>query len=159
MTDDEKSCEQVRSEQVSDIDAVIMAGEAKVQAAHETPLKRKRGRPRKEAPAELDAIPAAAMAAPMAPPPDYAPMIKDIATMGSGALVAQLGTDAAALTEEERERLACGLNPLFQKWFPEIGEMSPEMTAAICCGSVAFAVYLRIKAAERAKAEERAKAS
>lgn len=139
---------------IQPIDELIKSGEEKVKAADSAPLARKRGRPRKtesNAPA-ADAMPVAQVEIPVvvqAPPPtDYAPMIRDLACMGSGVLVEHFRTDAAALTQEEGDRLAIGLNPLLQKWFPEMGELSPEMTAVICCGSIAYAVMARVKAAQ-----------
>ena len=139
--------------QARPFDDLIKSTEQKMLADADEPLKRKRGRPRKVAAEVIPPAAEPAQVAPMREPTDYRTMIQDLAAMGSGMLQDRLGTPAAALTHEEQERLAIGLNPLLQKWFPDMEEsLSPELTAVICCGTVAFAVWTRVQADRRAQA-------
>lgn len=138
------------------IDDVIKKATEQVNAASSAPLKRKRGRPPKRKVAH-DPIPAAAPSvasesiAPIAPQTDYRPMIRDLAGMLDGQLVERLGSQKAALLPEEKERAAECLNPLFQKWFPDVGELTPELAAVIGLGSIAYAVHARVEADRKAQ--------
>lgn len=144
------------------IDEVIRSAEAKIQAAASAPLKRKRGRPRKyenpQAPAAAAPAPAPIEPAPVVslePPADFRPMIKQGSGYVSSVLVSYFDSEAAALTKDETEQLAEGLNPFCQKYFPELGKLSPEATAIICCVSVFCASAMRVENERRKRNEKK----
>ncbi|MCM2278323.1 MAG: hypothetical protein NDJ89_09630 [Oligoflexia bacterium] len=118
--------------------------------AQAAPLKRKRGRPRKNPlPGDAQAqgepsFSAEADSAPIQPPTDYAPMISDLTGVASGFLVDQTGVKEIEISDEERARICIYLNPVLQKWFPNVteAEMSPELMAVIGIGSIAVSKYM-----------------
>jgi len=142
------------------IDELIKSSQNKLREEEGAPLKRKRGRPRK-VPAALDAEPGkpaeAVSAAPLKPLPDFKPMITDVCLAGSAFIVDQTRCERLALSEEERGRVCEHLNPLLQKWFPELGDgaLSPELAALIGIGMLGFSkfmIYREWKKEQTAKA-------
>ena len=122
---------------VQSIDAILSDSARKIEGEKPIPIKRPRGRPRKDA----QAMPAAAPAqAPDSQPVDLTPFLGHIVGLPFDLMATKTGFPGFRLEDAERAGLAPMLDQVLKQYCPDIGN-SPHAAAFALAGSIGMLAY------------------
>lgn len=133
------------SPEVTTIDELLRKSEGDFKPSKPVPLKRPRGRPRKDAQAPAQAAPADPLAPPAPPAPevDLKPILGAAVAMPFAIAAGRTGCQELNLTDDEGMTLAAQVDAVLKIYCPQIGTgpASAAMVLAASVGMLAFSKY------------------